>query len=142
MRYNSKKYSCLAVIVALVAVFSATKAHAAREHLYGHVVDADSVPVPETLVSLLELPDTTYVATVITDSQGRFDFDDLSASRDFLISVKSFGFKQCLKPVDGSGYVLVRLEPEADSLDEVTVHGKAPVVKRDAGKFMWRPEKY
>ena len=75
MRYNSKKYSCLAVIVALVAVFSATKAHAAREHLYGHVVDADSVPVPETLVSLLELPDTTYVATVITDSQGRFDFD-------------------------------------------------------------------
>ena len=139
MRYNSKKYSCLAVIVALVAVFSATKAHAAREHLYGHVVDADSVPVPETLVSLLELPDTTYVATVITDSQGRFDFDDLSASRDFLISVKSFGFKQCLKPVDGSGYVLVRLEPEADSLDEVTVHGKAPVVKRDAGKFIFIP---
>lgn len=92
MRYNSKKYSCLAVIVALVAVFSATKAHAAREHLYGHVVDADSVPVPETLVSLLELPDTTYVATVITDSQGRFFLEDQAAARDFVKNRKKFGF--------------------------------------------------
>lgn len=94
----------------------------AQNKLSGKILDEHSRGVDAAFVMLISLPDSTLVATTLTDSDGQFFFP--SQSRDFLLCVRTSGYKEIKKNIttsESENISDIRLEPDEIILKDVVI---------------------
>lgn len=110
----------------------------AQNKLSGKILDEHTRGVDAAFVMLISLPDSTLVATTLTDSDGQFFFP--SQSGDFLLCVSILGYKEIKKNITITGYENIpdiRLEPDEIILKDVVITARRsrPMTSSSNGKI-------
>ncbi|MFR9548106.1 MAG: outer membrane beta-barrel family protein [Rikenellaceae bacterium] len=113
----------LALLSALI--LSATALNA--QTIKGRVIDQSSEPIGYANVILYNLPDTTYVAGVITNDEGRFELEE--APREAAILEISFVGFETQYASAAIAEQTITLSEGGLSIDEVVVKGTRPISK-------------
>ncbi len=121
----------------LLSLMTMLYAGASSADITGRVCESDSIPVEFATVTLLQLPDSVYVAGAVSDASGLFRIE-MDNSVKSILRVEAYGYKDAIVPVSGQD-MLIKLTPLTNELNEVVVTGKAPVIKSEAGKFVIIP---
>lgn len=95
----------------------------AAQKVTGRVVDADGQPLPYTNVVAMSLPDSAFVAGVMTGDDGTFTLDAKDESR--LLRFSSLGYKTVFADVKAN-VGTVRLDALTQVLGEVVVKSDLP----------------
>ena len=95
----------------------------------GRVVDGDGRPLPYANVVAMSLPDSAFVAGVMTRDDGTFTLDAKGAGR--LLRFSSVGYKTVFADVKGD-IGTVRLDALAQVLGEVVVKSDLPKTRLKA----------
>ena len=132
-------------ITILIAFFlSILTAAAQRDGLSGRVIDKeDNSPMSKSTIQLYRLTrktggklDTTFVSGVLSDDNGRFTFNNVSAGQ-YLVKVTFLGYKhyyQALNKERGRDLAIgtIAMEPSSVQLDEAVITANLPkMVIRD-----------
>lgn len=107
----------------------------------GTVRNSDNEPVLGASVVLSELPDSVYIAGVVSQDDGSFVLVTGKTAGKYLLTVQAFGYEPAnvevgagdVRPVD------IRLQLASTELGEVIVRGKAPVTTQEGNKFIFIP---
>ena len=95
----------------------------AAQKVTGRVVDADGQPLPYTNVVAMSLPDSAFVAGVMTGDDGKFTLDAKDEGR--LLRFSSLGYKTVFADVKAN-VGTVRLDALTQVLGEVVVKSDLP----------------
>lgn len=105
-----------------------TLAGLSAQHTYsGRVVDENDRPFPYANVVLLSLPDSVFVAGAVSGDDGRFALR--AADAGLLLRVSFVGYTTVYQETDGPDLGTLRLTPDAQMLDGVTVRANLPKVR-------------
>jgi hypothetical protein len=135
-----KNYFILIVISLLTVVMLFSHSlHAQNVSLSGKLLNADSGPVPDAIVQLLNQSDSSLIKNEFTENDGTFKFDDLSKG-NYLIQVNLLGYNMFLSsPISLQQDLLLEailLQKSSINLKEVSVMARKPYVEREKGKVI------
>ena len=100
----------------------------------GKVTDTRQQPVDAATV-ILQLPDSTFVDVMITDSTGIFHF---SARPDrYRLIIQHMLFETTEAEGSGTDAGTLVLQPKDHALDEVVIKGERPLVKVEQGRLVY-----
>ncbi len=108
--------------LALVATFAVR-----AQSLTGKLIDENHQPLPYANIVLLSLPDSAFVAGVVSGDDGTFVLN--AACQNRLIRISSIGYTTIYKECTGQDLGTIRLQPDAQMLDEVVVKADLPKVR-------------
>lgn len=129
-----KKIFSVAAIYCITICFSYLYAQS-RGNITGTVTDAEKKPLRSASVALLKEKDKSVVKILITDAEGKFEFENLKAD-SLIVAITHVGFteyKSSLIIVNNKRIVLppIQLHPlGADALQDVLVKAKKPFVEQ------------
>lgn len=110
------------------------------DSLCGRIVDERSQPLIGAYVSLLSMPDSTYLGSATSDKDGRFSISTAYIG-DGLVTTRLFGYddnyQRITLPLDTT--LEIQMQPTSAELKEVVVEGRAPRLTHEAGKFIFTP---
>lgn len=110
----------------VLLLFTAATSYA--QSVAGRVVDENSKPIVGAAAMLMALPDSTIVASTITDSSGVFSFQ----SRGDIVAVSCFGYKlKYVVPKD----TIIMLDASIFEIASIEVNAKSSLTK-DGNKFI------
>ena len=132
------------ITILIVFFLSILTAAAQRDGLSGRVIDKeDNSPMSKSTIQLYRLTqkaggklDTTFVSGVLSDDNGRFTFNNVSAGQ-YLVKVTFLGYKhyyQALNKERGRDLAIgtIAMEPSSVQLDEAVITANLPkMVIRD-----------
>ncbi|MFI3316270.1 MAG: outer membrane beta-barrel protein [Rikenellaceae bacterium] len=101
-----------------------TAANVNAQTIKGRVVDSSSEPIGYANVILYQLPDTTYLAGVITNDQGRFEVQAQS-SEDAIMEISFVGYQTQYAPAVSDQ--TITLEEGGLAIDQVVIKGTRPI---------------
>lgn len=104
------------------------------KQIHGNVIDPDSLPVSDVSV-VMQLLDSTYVATAITDEQGEFRMDYPGTGYRLIFS--HLNYNTCVVERESPQAGTVRLTPGSNQLKTVTVTAERPLVKMEDGHLSY-----
>ena len=102
------------------------------QSLTGKLIDENHQPLPYANIVLLSLPDSAFVAGVVSGDDGTGDdgtFVLNSACRNRLIRISSIGYTTLYKGCTGQDLGIIQLQPDAQMLGEVVVKADLPRVR-------------
>ena len=108
--------------LALVATFAVR-----AQSLTGKLIDENHQPLPYANIVLLSLPDSAFVAGVVSGDDGTFVLN--AACRNRLIRISSIGYTTIYKECTGQDLGILQLQPDAQVLGEVVVKADLPKVR-------------
>ena len=108
--------------LALVATFAVR-----AQSLTGKLIDENHQPLPYANIVLLSLPDSAFVAGVVSGDDGTFTLN--AACRNRLIRISSIGYTTLYKECTGQDLGILQLQPDAQMLGEVVVKADLPKVR-------------
>ena len=108
--------------LALVATFAVR-----AQSLTGKLIDENHQPLPYANIVLLSLPDSAFVAGVVSGDDGTFTLN--AACRNRLIRISSIGYTTIYKECTGQDLGILQLQPDAQVLGEVVVKADLPKVR-------------
>lgn len=104
----------------------------------GRVMSADSIPIEACVVSVLSLPDSTLLATEVTDNKGGFSVK--VPKLPLLLHVEQLGFlKMDITVSSAEKPVLITLTPFINELGEVVVKAKRSRLTAKTGMYVFDP---
>lgn len=128
--------------LSLAMLFSSFSLLSQEFALSGKIVSSDGEPIPFANVVLLS-PEAEVIKGAISEENGSFAFNEVPAG-SYKIRASFVGFTEYNSPVFSvsSDKVLddISLEENAESLDEVTVTAKKPVIRREADRIVFNVE--
>ena len=108
--------------LALVATFAVR-----AQSLTGKLIDENHQPLPYANIVMLSLPDSAFVAGVVSGDDGTFTLN--AACRNRLIRISSIGYTTLYKECTGQDLGIIQLQPDAQMLGEVVVKADLPRVR-------------
>ena len=108
--------------LALVATFAVR-----AQSLTGKLIDENHQPLPYANIVLLSLPDSAFVAGVVSGDDGTFVLN--AACQNRLIRISSIGYTTIYKECTGQDLGILQLQPDAQMLGEVVVKADLPKVR-------------
>ena len=108
--------------LALLATFALR-----AQSLTGKLIDENNQPLPYANIVLLSLPDSAFVAGVVSGDDGTFTLN--ATCQDKLIRISSIGYATLYKECTGQDLGIIRLQPDAQMLGEVVVKAELPKVR-------------
>lgn len=102
----------------------------------GHVTDKEHQPLEAAFVILRNLPDSTYLASHVTDKSGFFSLE-VEKEQEYLLSISYLGFSPFEKTITPGNLGEICLQENLNSLGEVTVKGERRIVKSKNGKLVF-----
>ena len=108
--------------LALVATFAVR-----AQSLTGKLIDENHQPLPYANIVMLSLPDSAFVAGVVSGDDGTFTLN--AACRNRLIRISSIGYTTIYKECTGQDLGILQLQPDAQVLGEVVVKADLPKVR-------------
>lgn len=123
-------------ILLLILLLGRMTLAAQNPTIEGRVTDSDSRAVCAASVILRSLPDSTYVAGMASDEEGRFRFA-ADGGGEYLLTVNYLGFKTFDRECRAGDVVEVALQPDTQVLQSVVVRGERPLVKAEGGKLIY-----
>lgn len=99
----------------------------AQSRLHGIVFGADSVPLRDVAITLLQKSDSTYVRGTVCNTKGEYDLGAVDAPGNYLISAHAFNYVRRLIPAS-AGEQKIFLEPKSSELAEVVVTAGNPTL--------------
>ena len=108
--------------LALLATFALR-----AQSLTGKLIDENNQPLPYANIVLLSLPDSAFVAGVVSGDDGTFTLK--ATCQDKLIRISSIGYATLYKECTGQDLGIIRLQPDAQMLGEVVVKAELPKVR-------------
>lgn len=115
--------SFLLIIACLCSVVSAFAAN-----FSGKVVNGtDLQPVEFASIAAFSLPDSTLLASTLTDEKGEFTLASPTAKA--VVRISAIGFTPTYIPFSDNGTCTIRLNPDGRLLDEVTVTASRPTTR-------------
>lgn len=108
----------------------------------GSVKSADLEAVPYANVQLLNVADTTLVNGTSSDNNGNFEIEGV-AKGSYLIKVSYIENESTLRKINVNGDVMlqsIRLNEEAQALDEVVVTSQKPRLERKVDRLVFNIE--
>lgn len=109
----------------LLFAFCMTGFNVSSQILKGKVVDNHQKPLEFVNIVLLGLPDSTFIAGTISDSEGCFSFD----TEGDLLRFSSIGYTNVVRESNALTSPVVMTE-ETNKLDEVVIKGRLPKYKQ------------
>ena len=97
------------------------------QSLTGKLIDENHQPLPYANIVLLSLPDSAFVAGVVSGDDGTFTLN--AACRNRLIRISSIGYTTLYKECTGQDLGILQLQPDAQVLGEVVVKADLPKVR-------------
>ena len=97
------------------------------QSITGKLIDENHQPLPYANIVLLSLPDSAFVAGVVSGDDGTFVLN--SACRNRLIRISSIGYTTLYKECTGQDLGILQLQPDAQMLGEVVVKADLPKVR-------------
>ena len=97
------------------------------QSLTGKLIDENHQPLPYANIVLLSLPDSAFVAGVVSGDDGTFTLN--AACRNRLIRISSIGYTTIYKECTGQDLGILQLQPDAQMLGEVVVKADLPKVR-------------
>lgn len=91
----------------------------------GKLVDETNQPLPYANVVLLSLPDSAFVAGVVTDGDGAFSLEN-PQQEERLLRITSIGYATLYSNCSTGDLGVLQLQPDAQMLDEVVVKAGLP----------------
>ena len=110
----------------------------AQSRLHGIVFGADSVPLRDVAITLLQKSDSTYVRGTVCNTKGEYDLGAVDAPGNYLISAHAFNYVRRLIPAS-AGEQKIFLEPKSSELAEVVVTAGNPTLAYKNGKLVCVP---
>ncbi|NVK52229.1 MAG: TonB-dependent receptor [Flavobacteriaceae bacterium] len=115
----------------------------AQNSINGKVVDSQNEPLPFANIILYKIGDEANPKGTTSDDNGNFKFQNIGNSK-YKITVSMLGFetkniKEFL--LNGDKTINITLKEESQTLDEVVVTAKRPVIKQTAEKLIVDLEK-
>ncbi len=120
----------LALLSALI--LSATALNA--QTIKGRVIDTSSEPIGYANVILYDLPDTTYVSGVITNSEGSFELQ-ATPNDNAILEVSFVGYQAQYAPAVSEQTITLVTGDLA--IDEIVVKGNRPLVSREVDRIIF-----
>ena len=108
--------------LALLATFALR-----AQSLTGKLIDENNQPLPYANIVLLSLPDSAFVAGVVSGDDGTFTLNSTCQNR--VIRISSIGYTTLYKECTGQDLGIIRLQPDAQMLGEVVVKAELPKVR-------------
>lgn len=108
----------------VVASLTALWAHAQDATISGRLVDEQQHPVEYANVVLLSLPDSAFVAGVVSDAQGAFYLTH--SGKGCLLRISCVGFADLYRKAGSGELGTLTLQTDSRMLGEVTVKGELP----------------
>ena len=108
--------------LALLATFALR-----AQSLTGKLIDENNQPLPYANIVLLSLPDSAFVAGVVSGDDGTFTLN--ATCQDKLIRISSIGYATLYKECTGQDLGTLQLQPDAQILGEVVVKAELPKVR-------------
>src|SRR5690606_35231993 len=107
----------------------------------------DRSPVAFGAVSLLQLPDSTFVKGSTTDLDGNYTIQGIT-SGNYILKAQSLGFKDAFSssfafPAAGSSLNMpnIFLQPDVKKLEAVEVTAEKPFIQQQADKRIYNVDK-
>ena len=97
------------------------------QSITGKLIDENHQPLLYANIVLLSLPDSAFVAGVVSGDDGTFVLN--SACRNRLIRISSIGYTTLYKECTGQDLGILQLQPDAQMLGEVVVKADLPKVR-------------
>ena len=123
----------------LTCVLTSLQLHA-QFHISGSIADQDSNAVSHATILLKNLQDSSVVKTMLSDTAGRFSFENLREGNYFLqVSMVSFAtsFSKNIQLSAAQAFVelpLINLQPGNSSLSAITVRSTKPFIERQVDR--------
>jgi len=118
----------------LLVILFIIAASANAQNYIGKIMSSDSKPIVFANVLLLQARDSALVKGTISDAEGTYRFDNVPEG-DFLLSGYMMGYRRQYIPIaikkglfDGP---LISLIEEVESLQEVVVEARRPLIEQD-----------
>ena len=108
----------------LAASLTSLMLHAQDKNISGRLVDEQQQPVEYANVVLLSLPDSAFVAGVVSDAQGAFQLTH--SGNGSLLRISCVGFAELYRNVEAGHLGTLTLSTDSRMLSEVTVKGDLP----------------
>ncbi|NQX41018.1 TonB-dependent receptor [Pedobacter steynii] len=147
-----KRQCCLAIPIFLFYLMLAAKdAHSQsnvrpKSVISGLVIDETLKPVPGTVISLLNHADSVLVKAAITDSLGKYLFEDI-AFGNYIISSKMMGystmFSKSFQLTESRSQIAVeqfQLKMDSRSLKEISIVGQKNLIERKIDRLVMNVE--
>jgi len=129
------KHIYLPIIAILLPLFSAS-----GKGISGKIVSEENEPLYGAFVSLISIPDSTLLSSVVADAEGVFLFENAEADSIKKIAIGRMpGYSDSRIDINQNSQNIIRLKRKSTELDEVVVTGKTGVLKTKAGKFIYTP---
>ena len=97
------------------------------QSLTGKLIDENHQPLPYANIVLLSLPDSAFVAGVVSGDDGTFLLNATCEGK--LIRISSIGYTTIYKECTGQDLGILQLQPDAQMLGEVVVKADLPKVR-------------
>ena len=97
------------------------------QSLTGKLIDENRQPLPYANIVLLSLPDSAFVAGVVSGDDGTFALN--VPYRNRVIRISSIGYTTLYKECTGQDLGTLQLQPDAQMLGEVVVKADLPKVR-------------
>ena len=118
--------------------------HKTDRHLTGTIIDEQGQPVAYANVAILNTTDSTLLSGGVSNESGYFavpyeTHSSVGKGREgvVLACISYVGYKTIYLLCTQSAIGIIRMHPETHRLGEVTVEGKSPILRRDAGTIVF-----
>lgn len=108
----------------------------AQHTFQGSVLDAQEEAIQHALVLLQSSTDSTYLRSTMSDNNGRFQFDQLSAS-EYIVKVQMLGFQDTLQQVsivEDTTRLQITLQTATEIMNELEIVATKSTLKNELGK--------
>lgn len=129
---------CKRILIAASLLIVCATVGFAQSRLHGIVFGADSVPLRDVAITLLQKNDSTYVRGTVCNTKGEYDLGTVDVPGNYLISAHAFNHVRTLIPAS-AGRQQIFLEPESSELAEVVVTAENPTLAYKDGKLVCVP---
>ncbi|SFM86206.1 Outer membrane receptor proteins, mostly Fe transport [Chitinophaga sp. YR627] len=133
-------------VLFILSTFAILSSTSYAQSISGQLHNQQQERIPYVNVSLIKLPDSTNVYRVLSDSTGKFRFDNLQHG-NYLVKVNAMGYRPHLSHV-------IRLTPAAstqllgslvlvtkdEQLHGVTITGRKPVIEQQLDRMVMNVE--
>lgn len=125
-------------------LFTAMTLRAQQAEIAGKVVDSQGEPMANVSIYLLTVRTEAIIKTAVSDAEGLYSIKN-APNGEFVVQASSVGyetFKSATIQVAGRKIAMsdIVLTPQAQTIDNVTVEGRVPLVQQRDGKLILNVE--
>ena len=109
--------------------------HKAKRHLTGNIIDENGQPVVYANIALLNPVDSTVLCGGVSNEAGVFVIP--FSQPEAIVRISYIGYKTFYHVYNKENVGTIRMQPKTQRLKGITVEGKSPILRREAGTIIF-----